>query len=67
MGDLQAMVGACRIAERRLRDLFERYGLETVRECVTLNLDRCEARMRAEIAKLPRRHLRVRRLSGILR
>ena len=53
MGDLQAMVGACRIAERRLRDLFGRYGLETVRDCVTLNLDRCEARMRAEIAKLP--------------
>ncbi|MGI9414683.1 MAG: hydantoinase B/oxoprolinase family protein, partial [Hyphomicrobiales bacterium] len=53
VGDLQAMVGACRIAERRLRAMFERYGLETVRGCVTLNLDRCEARMREQIEKLP--------------
>lgn len=53
IGDLKAMVGACRIAEQRLRSLFEKYSRSTVIECVRLNLDRCEARMRERIAELP--------------
>ena len=53
IGDLRAMVGACRIAEQRLRAMFDKYSRDTVIECVRLNLDRCEARMRERIAELP--------------
>ena len=51
-GDLNAMIGACRAAERRIRKLFAKYGRSTVEDCIALNLDRCEARMRARIAAL---------------
>lgn len=53
-GDLNAMLGACRAAEARLRRLFDKYGLDTVLECVALNLDRSEARMREAIRALPK-------------
>lgn len=53
MGDLRAMIGACRIAEQRIRALFAKYGVATVLACVAANLDRCEARMRERIAGLP--------------
>jgi N-methylhydantoinase B len=52
-GDLQASLGACRIAEQRIRRLYEKYGAETVHACVALNLKRTEARMRGKIAELP--------------
>ncbi|MCZ6524314.1 MAG: hydantoinase B/oxoprolinase family protein, partial [Alphaproteobacteria bacterium] len=53
LGDLKAMIGACRVAEARLGKLFGRYGRELVLDCVARNLDRCEARMRERIATLP--------------
>ncbi len=53
IGDLNAMVGASHIAEQRLRKLFAKYTLETVLECITLNLDRSETRMRERIGALP--------------
>lgn len=53
LGDLKAMIGACRIAESRLHAMFDRYSRATVLACVALNLDRCEARMRERIAGLP--------------
>ena len=53
IGDLKAMIGACSIAEQQLRGLFDKYSLATVLDCVALNLDRCEARMRERIAELP--------------
>jgi N-methylhydantoinase B len=53
MGDLNAMLGACRAAEARLRRLFDKYGLDTVLECVARNLERSEARMRERIRELP--------------
>ena len=52
-GDLEASLGACRVAERRLRHLYSKYGTEVVTRCVTMNIDRTERRFRAEIAKLP--------------
>jgi N-methylhydantoinase B len=51
-GDLKAMIGACRAAERRIRKLFAKYGRATAEDCIALNLDRCEARMRERIAAL---------------
>ncbi len=53
-GDFNASLGACRIAESRIRRLLEKYGRKTVLDCITLNLDRSEGRLRARIATLPR-------------
>ena len=52
-GDLNASLGACRVAESRIRKLIERYGAETVRGAVATNLDRTEQRLREKIAELP--------------
>jgi len=52
-GDLNASLGACRVAERRIRALIAKYGWDVVKECVRLNLDRTERRLRNRIAELP--------------
>jgi N-methylhydantoinase B len=52
-GDFDASLGACRIAERRIRRLLGKYGRKTVLDCIALNLDRSERRLRARIAALP--------------
>jgi N-methylhydantoinase B len=52
-GDLNASLGACRIAGRRIRSLIAKYGWDVVRGCVRLNLDRTERRLRQRIAALP--------------
>lgn len=52
-GDLNAMLGACRVAERRVRELVEKYGFEQVWDGVQYILDYSERRLRAEIAKWP--------------
>lgn len=52
-GDLEASLGACRVAEMRIRKLLGRYGRKTVLDCIALNLDRTERRMREKIAALP--------------
>jgi N-methylhydantoinase B len=52
-GDLEASLGACRVAETRIRKLLARYGRKTVLDCIALNLDRSERRMREKIAALP--------------
>jgi N-methylhydantoinase B len=52
-GDFNASLGACRVAESRIRRLLARYGRKTVLDCIALNLDRSERRLRAKIATLP--------------
>ncbi len=52
-GDLSAMLGAVRAAEQRINKLFDKYGLDTVLECLAINLDRSEVRMRSRIRTLP--------------
>ncbi|MGH7314232.1 MAG: hydantoinase B/oxoprolinase family protein, partial [Candidatus Rokuibacteriota bacterium] len=52
-GDFDASLGACRVAEGRIRRLLARYGRKTVFDCIALNLDRSERRLRARIAALP--------------
>lgn len=52
-GDLDASIGACRIAETRIRRLVAKYGEETVSRCVALHLDRTERRLRERIRELP--------------
>ena len=52
-GDLSAMEGACRIAERRLHAMAERFGVSTIRTALTALLDRAERRMRDAIRDVP--------------
>lgn len=52
-GDFNASLGACRVAEDRIRKLFAKYGRKIVLDCIALNLDRSERRLRAKIATLP--------------
>jgi N-methylhydantoinase B len=52
-GDFNASLGACRVAEGRIRKLLQRYGRKTVLDCIALNLDRSERRLRQKIAGLP--------------
>jgi N-methylhydantoinase B len=51
--DIQSQVSANMTAINRVRDLFERYGVETVRACVDEILDGSERRMRSVIAGWP--------------
>jgi N-methylhydantoinase B len=52
-GDFNASLGACRVAESRVRKLLGRYGRKTILDCIALNLDRSERRLRQRIAALP--------------
>ena len=53
-GDYLAQIGACRTAERRLKELVERYGIETIRDFIEDWMDYGERRAIAEIEKLPK-------------
>ena len=52
-GDLNASFGACRIAEQRIRRLYDKYGRVCVEDCIATHLDRTERRLRERIAALP--------------
>lgn len=52
-GDLRAQIAACRLGERRLLDLLDRYGRETVFACIRESWDHAERIVRAEIEKIP--------------
>jgi N-methylhydantoinase B len=53
LGDFQAGLAACRVAEKRIHEICKRYGVDTLLQAVRLDLDRAEARMRASIAAVP--------------
>lgn len=52
--DFQAVLGICRVAERRLRDLVDKYGKPLLQEALEDILDAAERRMRGAIARLPK-------------
>ncbi len=53
-GDYMAQVGAVRIAERRITELCEKYGVETIKAFVEQWQDYGRCRMTEEIKKLPK-------------
>lgn len=53
LGDLRAQRNANRVAERRLVELAERYGLDTLRACWEHILDHSERETRAAIRAMP--------------
>jgi N-methylhydantoinase B len=52
-GDFNALVGACRVGERNLIALIEKYGLGTVQDCIEVLLDMADKHMRKLIAEVP--------------
>ncbi len=52
-GDLKAQLGACRIAERRLSDLVQRYGHDLIEEFIEAWMAYGERRTIAAIRELP--------------
>ena len=52
MGDFNSGLAACRTAEQRIGQLIAAYGLDVLLAGVRQNLDRSEARMRAQIGRL---------------
>jgi N-methylhydantoinase B len=52
-GDFLATIGAARIGERRMIELVERYGKDTIRDFIKAWFSYSETRMAAAIKKLP--------------
>ena len=52
-GDLVAMVGACRVGERRLTALASKYGVGALRRSVRYILDYSETRLRSRVREWP--------------
>ncbi|WP_283179290.1 hydantoinase B/oxoprolinase family protein [Gemmobacter sp. 24YEA27] len=52
-GDYRAQVGACRVGERRLKDLVAKYGIETIRRFFDEWTAYGERRMIQELKRLP--------------
>ena len=53
-GDYQAQVGACRTGERRLKELVERYGVETIKTFVEEWIEYGKRRAIAAIREFPK-------------
>jgi N-methylhydantoinase B len=52
-GDLAAQIGACRVGERRIREVAAKYGLETMNELADELIAYSERLVRAEMRKMP--------------
>ena len=52
-GDLNAMLGSCKVGERRIKKLVEKYGFEVVLDGVNYTMDYSETKFRNEIRKWP--------------
>ena len=53
IGDLKAMMGSVRVAERRLLEMLKKYGGRTVQDCMDYIISYTERRFRAEISGWP--------------
>lgn len=53
MGDLRSQLAACRLAERRLEDLFRRYGRDLTMASIETIFDETEAKCRSIVSKFP--------------
>jgi N-methylhydantoinase B len=53
MGDLRSQIAACRLAERRLEELYDRYGPETIAQAVEVIYSESERKCRAVVETIP--------------
>ncbi len=51
--DIRAEIGSCTVGERRVLELFERYGRECIVAYIAALYDATEVQMRSEIAAIP--------------
>jgi N-methylhydantoinase B len=52
MGDLRSQIAACRLALRRVDELYQRYGKETMQAAVARIFDETEAKCRAVVVQI---------------
>lgn len=52
-GDINAQFGACRVGERNLLSLLDKYGVDTVKACIAELKDMADRQMRALIREVP--------------
>ncbi|MBN2061704.1 MAG: hydantoinase B/oxoprolinase family protein [Deltaproteobacteria bacterium] len=52
-GDLQAQVAGCRVGEKRIIEMFDKYGVNTINEVMEWSINYSEQLMREEIRKIP--------------
>ena len=52
-GDLAAQIGACRVGERRILELVEKYGAARLRALIDELLNYSERLVRAELRRMP--------------
>lgn len=53
MGDLRSQVAACRLAERRFADMYERYGAEVVDQALATIFAQTEQKCRRAVEAIP--------------
>lgn len=53
VADIEAMIGACKLGEQRIRAVVDRYGLDTVRAGIAYTLDYSERALRNAISQWP--------------
>ena len=53
MGDLRSQIAACRLAERRLEELYKRYGADTIAEAMEIIYSEAERKCRAVVETIP--------------
>jgi N-methylhydantoinase B len=53
LGDMKSQMAACRLAVRRMTELFEKYGRDTILEAIAQIFDEAERKCRNVVEKLP--------------
>jgi len=53
MGDLRSQIAACRLAERRLEELYKRYGADTIAAAMEIIYSEAERKCRAVVETIP--------------
>ena len=52
-GDFNALIGACQVGARNLTALLDKYGKQTVLDCINVLMDMADKHMRSLIADVP--------------
>ena len=65
-GDFNAQLGSLWTAEKRVKELCERFGIDVVKGCFTETLNYGERSMRDQIAKLPEAEIEVSMLGEVI-
>lgn len=52
-GDFKALIGACQVGARNLINILDKYGKETVMDCIDVLMDMADKQMRSIMATVP--------------